>query len=211
MKSRMSSIWRPKHGVFVKDIAGLRWFALGFWEFSSHHTSAGIGVHPMAVPLASTNFWIQVYDLPIGYIAENIGRMLGNMIGSFLDYDVTNKSSMWRNYMRIREGEVIKREWWTFLKPSNKRPGPVMGNRWLRQVDGGVCVDMPGNRQGEWGGNVSNRPSERYDTGKVEAQYVALVTAPIKSVVNFLVVNNPAFDQSLNEKGGLLGYSLNEE
>ncbi|KAL8473132.1 hypothetical protein ACS0TY_030098 [Phlomoides rotata] len=118
MKSRMSSIWRPNHGVFVKDIGEGRFIFQFFhhldlkrvldgslWAFGNFPLiirQLGLGDHPMAVPLASTNFWIQVYHLPMGYIAENIGRMLGNMIGSFLDYDVTNKSSMWRNYMRIR-------------------------------------------------------------------------------------------------------------
>lgn len=48
------------------------------------------------------DFWVQVYDLLVGYMSEGIGRQLGNFIGKYVYYDSNNNSSIWRNYMRIR-------------------------------------------------------------------------------------------------------------
>ncbi|MCI36871.1 hypothetical protein A2U01_0058095, partial [Trifolium medium] len=33
---------------------------------------------------------------------ENVGRQLGNYIGTFVEYDKKNNSSFWREYMRVR-------------------------------------------------------------------------------------------------------------
>ena len=47
---------------------------------------------PTQVPLFSGAFWIQVHDLPIGYMAESVGKQLGNLISIII----------WRHCMRIR-------------------------------------------------------------------------------------------------------------
>ncbi|KAL8534134.1 hypothetical protein ACS0TY_010226 [Phlomoides rotata] len=44
----------------------------------------------------------EVYDLPLGYNTETIGKLLGNFVGSFIDYDKSNCAAAWRPYMRIR-------------------------------------------------------------------------------------------------------------
>jgi hypothetical protein len=54
------------------------------------------------IPLHHADFWVQVHDLPVGLMAEKVGRKLANYIGSFVEYDKNNKSSFWRQYMRIR-------------------------------------------------------------------------------------------------------------
>lgn len=38
----------------------------------------------------------------MGYFSEKTGQQLGDFIGNFLEYDTSNKSSMWRNFVRIR-------------------------------------------------------------------------------------------------------------
>ncbi|XVF65074.1 hypothetical protein PTKIN_Ptkin09bG0217600 [Pterospermum kingtungense] len=47
----------------------------------------------------SSVWW--AYDLPTGFISLDVGKQLSNYIGKFIDYDVSNNSSFWRNYMRI--------------------------------------------------------------------------------------------------------------
>lgn len=60
------------------------------------------GEDPVRVPLWHVNIWIQIYGLPMGFKTENVGKQLGNFFGEFLQYDVKNNSSIWRECMRIR-------------------------------------------------------------------------------------------------------------
>jgi hypothetical protein len=45
--------------------------------------------------------WVQVHDLPMQLMKEKYGIPLANYIGSFVEYDKTNNSSFWRQYMRL--------------------------------------------------------------------------------------------------------------
>lgn len=118
MRSRLAGVWRPGKGVFIKDIGQGRYIFQFFheidlqriynggpWSFNSfplilHRLKSGD--FPLQVPLDSIYFWVQVHDLPAGYISEGIGRQIGNFIGKFEEFDPTNSSSIWRQYMRIR-------------------------------------------------------------------------------------------------------------
>lgn len=46
--------------------------------------------------------WVQVHDLPIGFMSKVVGNHLGNFIGEFLEYDEKNNTGVWRAFMRIR-------------------------------------------------------------------------------------------------------------
>lgn len=54
------------------------------------------------VSLCTLAFWVQIYDVPIGYFSEKVGIMLGNFIGRFLEYDASNRGASWKPYMQIR-------------------------------------------------------------------------------------------------------------
>ncbi|XP_057791957.1 uncharacterized protein At4g02000-like [Salvia miltiorrhiza] len=60
------------------------------------------GEFPLTVPLDSLPFWIQIHDLPAGYLTEGVGCLLGNFIADFMEYDSSNSSGVWRQYIRIR-------------------------------------------------------------------------------------------------------------
>lgn len=60
------------------------------------------GEDPTKVPLVDIDFWIQIYDLPVGYMSEAVGKQLGNFFGSFLEYDSNNNSSILREFMRLK-------------------------------------------------------------------------------------------------------------
>ncbi|XP_073035368.1 uncharacterized protein [Primulina eburnea] len=118
MKNRMADIWQPVKGITIKEIDGQRYlFQLyhvmdmerimdgGPWSFDNHLLllqRVNSGEVPTQVPLNLVSFWVQIYDLPVGYMSESIGQQLGNSVGQFLSYDSTNNSSFWRSYMRIR-------------------------------------------------------------------------------------------------------------
>lgn len=56
---------------------------------------AGVGDIPAQIPLFHFMFWIQVHDLPVGFMNLEVGKGLGNYIGEFVEYDVKNNSSFW--------------------------------------------------------------------------------------------------------------------
>jgi len=37
-------------------------------------------------------FWIQIHNLPVGYVTETVGRNVGNYVGEYLEYDEKDSS-----------------------------------------------------------------------------------------------------------------------
>lgn len=77
----------------------------GPWYFDNammFMESIPLGVEPLKVSLWYLNIWIQIHELPTGYMLEIVGKQLGNFFGEFLEYDPKNNSSIWRECMRIR-------------------------------------------------------------------------------------------------------------
>lgn len=60
------------------------------------------GEDPLKVSLWFLNIWIQIHDLPMGFMMQTVGKQLGNFFGVFLEYDSKNNSSIWRECMRVR-------------------------------------------------------------------------------------------------------------
>lgn len=60
------------------------------------------GDEVMAVPLDHIDIWVQIFNLPFGFMSEIVGRSMGNYIGNFLEYDEKNNAGPWRSYMRVR-------------------------------------------------------------------------------------------------------------
>lgn len=58
--------------------------------------------NPANVKPCFLNIWIQLHNLPMGYMLETVGKQLGNFFGEFLEYDAKNNGSIWRNCMRVR-------------------------------------------------------------------------------------------------------------
>lgn len=118
MEVRMSEIWRPMKGVHITEIPGNRFLFQFFhrvdlqrvieggpWTFDNSPllvTWLDNKTIPRQVPLVGMDIWIQIYDIPVGYFFENTGKLLGNFIGQFLEYDPKNSQAIWRDYMRVR-------------------------------------------------------------------------------------------------------------
>lgn len=60
------------------------------------------GKEPLKVLLWHLNIWIQIHDLPTGFISEVVGKQLGNFFGEFLLYDTKNNFSIWRDFIRVK-------------------------------------------------------------------------------------------------------------
>ncbi|XP_073121703.1 uncharacterized protein At4g02000-like [Henckelia pumila] len=124
MQNTLASIWRHVKGVCIKMIGpNLYLFQFfheldvsrvindGPWTFDQHlliFKSLELGMNPHQVPLFQVDFWIQVYDLPIGYMSERVARDVGNFLGKFVEADSNNFTGIWRDYKRIRVSMDIR-------------------------------------------------------------------------------------------------------
>ena len=118
MMSKMADVWKPAMGINIKELdtgvfifqfyhnEDMRWVLNGGpWSFDNAMLvmeTIPLGVEPMKVSLWHLNIWIQIHDLPTGFMSEIVGKQLGNFFGEFLEYDPKNNSSIWRECMRLK-------------------------------------------------------------------------------------------------------------
>ncbi|MCI02673.1 histone-lysine N-methyltransferase ATXR2 [Trifolium medium] len=57
---------------------------------------------PNYIPLDTADIWVQVHQLPFGFMNEQIGLSIDSHIGGSVKYDDINNFSPWRKYMRLR-------------------------------------------------------------------------------------------------------------
>jgi len=117
MKEKMAAIWLPVKGVNIEEASSgifvfqfyhtkdvQRVLRLGPWSFDNHLLVIGVmetGMSPTQVPHYTVPFWIQVHNLPIGFMPETIGKHIGNTIGNLLEYDANNSTDFWKKYRRL--------------------------------------------------------------------------------------------------------------
>ncbi|XP_074351468.1 uncharacterized protein LOC141690579 [Apium graveolens] len=64
---------------------------------------------PKEVMLNEIDIWVQIYDIPKGFVSETILQSVGNYIGEFIKSDPANFNGTWKTYVRIRvKMNVIK-------------------------------------------------------------------------------------------------------
>lgn len=118
MQNVLASVWRPKEGVKIHDLGGM-WYSFVFyhpldlrkvveggpWSFEHgmlvYKQIAG-EEDPQVVPLNKADIWIQVYDVPKGFVSESILQSIANFIGCFVKSDPMNLNGIWKTYYRIR-------------------------------------------------------------------------------------------------------------
>nr|KYP68844.1 Uncharacterized protein At4g02000 family [Cajanus cajan] len=117
MKNRMASIWHPGKGVSISELKpGVFLFQFyhpldlkrildnGPWNFENNILIVSKifeGDIPKDTPLNHIDVWVQVHNLPVGFMSQSIGVHLGNSLGKFLEYDSKHNTSLWKSYMRI--------------------------------------------------------------------------------------------------------------
>ena len=118
MKTKIADVWRPAMGLSIKELdqgtflfqfyrsEDLQWIMKGGpWTFDNVMLAleqVAPGENPKDVKPCFLSIWIQVYNLPMGFMLESVGKQLGNFFGVFKEYDGKNNTSIWREYMRIR-------------------------------------------------------------------------------------------------------------
>lgn len=118
MKSRLADVWRPTMGINIKDLdkgmflfqffrkEDMQWVTNGGpWSFDNAMLAlekVETGENPANISPCFVSIWIQLFNLPMGYMKETVGKQLGNFFGEFLEYDAKNNASIWRECMRVR-------------------------------------------------------------------------------------------------------------
>lgn len=118
MRNLLASIWRPKEGMEVHDIGGYRFSFIfyhimdlrkviegGPWSFEQNmlvYKQVQESEDPSIVQLNEIDVWVQVHDIPNGFISENILKSVGNFVGKYVKSDPANVEGTWKAYVRIR-------------------------------------------------------------------------------------------------------------
>ncbi|GMI88724.1 hypothetical protein HRI_002541700 [Hibiscus trionum] len=129
MRSTLANVWHPIGGISISELGDGRflfrlYYAVdaeriergGPWNFNNHllilHRLVE-GEDPMEVPLTHISIWVLIHNLPHGFMSEAVARIMGNFLGSFLEYDATTIQKGHSRIMRIRAridiGQPIKR------------------------------------------------------------------------------------------------------
>ncbi|CAN1760292.1 hypothetical protein LINPERHAP1_LOCUS7477 [Linum perenne] len=89
----MASIWQPARGVQIQDL-GEKLILFSFfhqkdlrWVVEGRALDVRPGEQPLQADLLHVDFWVQVYDLSVGFFSEQVARVLGDFVGSFVTYD----------------------------------------------------------------------------------------------------------------------------
>ncbi|XP_074336503.1 uncharacterized protein At4g02000-like [Apium graveolens] len=114
----LASVWRPKEGMEVHDIGGYRYSFVfyhimdlrkilegGPWSYEQnmlvyHKMQETEDEHQ--VPLNEVEIWVQVHDIPKGFISETILKSIGNFIGTYVKSDPGSFDGAWKAFVRIR-------------------------------------------------------------------------------------------------------------
>lgn len=118
MQNVMAGLWRPKEGMEVYDMGDLRYSFVFFhaldiqkvieggpWSFEQAmlvYHQVQDGEDPTAVPLQHVEMWVQIYDIPRGFLSENILKSVGSSIGTYIKSDQNTFVGGWKPYVRIR-------------------------------------------------------------------------------------------------------------
>jgi hypothetical protein len=129
LKEHISHLWQPVKGVTIIPLEqGKFLFQLfhkldvenilngGPWLYDSSMIvlqKIPSGTVPKEVALDKMDIWIQVHNLPFGFIQEKVGKTIRGYVGEFKEYDAKNNlhSKFMRLKVRIDVNLPLKKEW----------------------------------------------------------------------------------------------------
>lgn len=68
-----------------------------------NRSQAGEKKVPYLVKFHKMDIWVQIYDLPPGFVLEQILRSIGNYVRVFIKANLSNANGAWKMFVRIRE------------------------------------------------------------------------------------------------------------
>jgi hypothetical protein len=178
-KTRMSTLWQPKHQVDITLMEPNRFMFQFFnyadverviqqgpWLFDSYPliwSKVTDVKDPFTMPIDSIELWVQVHNLPFSFMTETMGILLGNHVGKLVKYDYENNYGNWRRYVRLRVSLPVK-------EPLKKSFEFVLEHGAAVRVN--FRYEKPGNFCYECGliGHTDGSGPKRFEKGFVEGQ-----------------------------------------
>ena len=74
--------------------------AFGYMTICIHHLMPNESL--AIILLHSLDFWVQIRNLPVGFMSTQVGKQFSDFVGKFIQYDETNNTSFGASYMRVK-------------------------------------------------------------------------------------------------------------
>ncbi|KAG4915498.1 hypothetical protein JHK87_053055 [Glycine soja] len=122
----MTLVWRPKCGVEITEVKyGIFLFRFFFhlvvqrilkgrpWSFDKHLLILGVikeGANPTTIPLFLVPFWIQMHNLPLGFMSQEVGQSIDEFCDHFFAMPMDDGTRHWSSelYTMITEESAVK-------------------------------------------------------------------------------------------------------
>ncbi|XP_012081522.1 uncharacterized protein At4g02000-like [Jatropha curcas] len=117
MKVTFADLWHPLGGVNITDLGAKRFLFRFYNEVDVDRVLSGSPWHfnrklllwqmikdgedPLLISLIHADFWLQVHDLPKGFMTETATNLLENFVGIFVAYHIKVLTSLQPTYLRI--------------------------------------------------------------------------------------------------------------
>ena len=125
----MASVWRSLKGVSISEIGSSTFLFQFFHNVDIHSVLKGgplftvpfkrvktpvsythltlptnVDIHSVLKggPLFTVPFWVQIHNLPLGFMSYGVGQNIAKFLGQFLDYDDKNNPNLWRPFMSVK-------------------------------------------------------------------------------------------------------------
>ncbi|XP_074352981.1 uncharacterized protein At4g02000-like [Apium graveolens] len=118
MKNLMESLWRPREGMEVYSTGDLKYLFVFYHKMDVQNVMEGgpwsfeqamlvlhqveMGDDPATVKLQNMEMWVQIYDLPRGYVSESILESVRASLGTYIKSGPGTFDGGWTPYVRIR-------------------------------------------------------------------------------------------------------------
>nr|GMD81146.1 uncharacterized protein LOC109179748 [Ipomoea batatas] len=125
VRDTMAGVWRLGKGVTIKELQH-NLFLFQFyhefdltrileddpWSFEQNLLVVqrlAENQSPLSVALTAAEFWVQVHNLPMGFMSVPVAEAIGGFVGRYIKADQSNFDGTWKTFMRIRvEIDVAK-------------------------------------------------------------------------------------------------------
>jgi len=124
LESRLGPIWEPKYQMTLIPMEDNKFMVQLYsqadlnrildrspWILDNNMIilqKVAIGENPMTLPMTTTEIWVQVHQLPFGFMDDKVGALVGSHIGTMIKFDEENNYGPWRRFMRIRVAIAIE-------------------------------------------------------------------------------------------------------
>ncbi|XP_031091105.1 uncharacterized protein LOC115996104 [Ipomoea triloba] len=130
VRDTMAGVWRSGKGVTIKELQHnlflfqfyhqfdlTRVLEDGLWSFEQNLLLVkrlDENQSPLNVALTHAEFWVQVHNLPMGFMSVRVAEAVGNYVGRFVAADHNNFGGSWKTFMHVRVeidvGKPLKRK-----------------------------------------------------------------------------------------------------